>query len=159
MIKNVSANVSANVSKDSNGLFGQAAIARHNEVRSDEIKIVSRAQRDSHYQVDISKDMITLHGKKVHMVSCYARDAYLGRYIVKRNYFFTSEREKAANEAYDEIQTKMAALKDRYYNEVMEVSAISTQLKMVLDGVVSEIKIEEDSISTNINRSPLDNRR
>jgi len=151
--------VAANVSKTEGSIFGQAAKVNSSETRKDEIKVVSKAQRDSHYQIDISKDTISLHGKKVYMVSCYARDAYLGRYVVKRNYFFTSDRESYANEAYDEIMTKMAALKDRYYNDLIKVSAISTQLKGILDGVVSEIKMEEDSISTNINRSPLDNSR
>jgi hypothetical protein len=35
------------------------------------------------------------------MVSCYARDAYLGRYLIKRNFFYTAEREKFADNAYD----------------------------------------------------------
>lgn len=120
--------------------------------KKDEIKIVSKHIKDSHYQVDVSKDIITQDDKKVYMVSCYARDAYLGRYLIKRNYFFSDEREKFADNAYDEIMLKFGALKDRYYNEIIDVSAITTQMKKILDGVISEIQSEEDTIATNINR-------
>jgi len=122
------------------------------KTRSDEIKIVSRRQKDSHYQVDVSKDLITDNGRKIFMVSCYARDAYLGRYLIKRNYFYTEPREKSANEAYDEIITKMSALKDRYYSEVIGVQSISTQLKAILDGVISELQSDDDTLATNIKR-------
>jgi len=86
------------------------------------------------------------------MVSCYARDSYLGRYLIKRNYFYTKDREKSADSTYDEIMTKVAAIKDRYYNELIETPAIFTQIKQVLDGVISEIEIKENSIGTNIKR-------
>ena len=121
--------------------------------RKDDIKIVSKSVKDSHYQVDISKDFITKNGNKVIMVSCFAKDAYLGRYLIKRNFLYTIAREKYADQAYDEILTKISAIKDRYYNEVIDVSTIFAQIKQTLDGVVSEIKMEEDSISTNINRN------
>jgi len=120
--------------------------------RKDDVKIASKKIKDSHYQIDLSKDIVAQHGKKVFMVSCYARDAYLGRYLIKRNYFFTQDREEFADSAYDEILTKVSALKDRYYNDVIDVSEIFAQIKKTLDGVISEIKMEEDNVATNINR-------
>lgn len=120
--------------------------------RTESIKIVSKSVKDSHYQVDISKDVIQKEGKKIFMVSCYARDAYLGRYLIKRNYFYTIDREKFANNSYDEILTKIGSIKDRYYNEIIDVSGIFNQIKQVLDGVISEISINEDSIGTNVHR-------
>lgn len=122
--------------------------------RRDDIKIVSKNIKDSHYQIDISKDLIAKDGKKIIMVSCYARDAYLGRYLIKRNYFYTMDREEFADRSYDEILTKISDLRDRYYNDIINVSEIFAQTKKTLDGVISEIKIEEDSIGTNINRQP-----
>lgn len=112
--------------------------------RKEDIKIVSKNTRDSHYQVDISKDTITKNNKRVFMVSCYARDAYLGRYLIKRNYFFGTDREAAADAAYDEITNKMNAIKDRYYNEIIDVPTVSHQFITVLDGVVSELKIDDN---------------
>lgn len=122
-----------------------------NAERKDEIKIVSKSQKDSHYQIDISKDLVNKDKKSVFMISCYARDAYLGRYLIKRNFFYSGDREESANQAYEEILTKTAAIKERYYNEVIDVSDIFSQMKKMLDGVISEIKSEEDSVG-NINR-------
>lgn len=122
----------------------KTATIKKSSDKKDDIKIVSKMIRDSHYQIDISKDAITKQGKKLFMVSCYARDAYLGRYLIKRNYYFTADREASADNAYDEIFTKMAAIKERYYNEVIDVSSISTQFKKILDGVVSEIQSQEE---------------
>ena len=128
------------------GLASQASktAAIKSGSKTDTIKIVSKALKDSHYQVDVSKDVVKHKGKEVLMVSCYARDAYLGRYLIKRNYFFTPDREVAANQAYDEILTKVGALKDRYYQEILDVAGIFSQLKRVLDGVISEIDFKDD---------------
>jgi len=144
-VKNVLENLS-------NTDLNKTAIRKNSGDKREEIKIVSKHQKDSHYQIDISKDLISKDNKKIYMVSCYARDAYLGRYLIKRNYYFTQDREEFANAAYDEIMIKMASLKDRYYNDVIDVSGIFAQMKKVLDGVVSEIKSEEDSLPTNVNR-------
>lgn len=130
----------------------QKTATKKSKERKDEIKIASKTVRDSHYQIDISKDTIVKAGRRLHMVSCYARDAYLGRYLVKRNYYFTDARENAADEAYDEIVKKMASLKERYYEEVIGIEGMSTQMRKILDGVISEIESDEDTVSTNIKR-------
>ena len=128
-------------------------VAKKNTVeRTAEIKIASTSVKDSHYQIDISKDSIVRNGRNVFMVSCYARDAYLGRYLIKRNYFYSSEREKAADLTFDELVTKSAAIKERYHNEIINTPSILGQLRQTLDGVISELKIEEDSIGTNFQR-------
>jgi hypothetical protein len=129
----------------------QASISKKGD-RKDELKIVSKNLRDSHYQVDVSKDLINRDGKKVYMVSCYARDAYLGRYLIKRNFFFTPDRETSADDAYDEIMKKVASIKERYYSEVIGVAEIFAQFKKSLDGVISEVRFEEDELPTNVNR-------
>jgi hypothetical protein len=133
-------------------LTKQASINKNSQERRDDIKIVSKSIKDSHYQIDISKDIIQREGKKMIMVSCYARDAYLGRYLIKRNYFYTEDRNKFADNAYDEILTKMSDIKDRYYNEVIDVNGIFQQIKQSLDGVISELAIKEDSLGATVNR-------
>lgn len=136
------------LSVDSPDMSKIASINKNSMERRDDIKIVSKTVKDSHYQVDLSKDLIQREGRKMIMVSCYARDAYLGRYLIKRNYFYTEDRHKFADNAYDEILTKVGAIKDRYYNEIIDVSEIFKQLKQSLDGVISEIEIKEDTIGT-----------
>lgn len=138
--------------EDTSNSLTKQAINKNSSDRKDDIKIVSKNIKDSHYQIDISKDTIVRSGKRLYMVSCYARDAYLGRYLIKRNFLYTIDREAAADEAYDEILMKIKAIKNRYYEEIIDVPALFTQIKKTLDGVISEIKMEEDSISTNINR-------
>ena len=133
-------------------LTKQASINKNSQERRDDIKIVSKSIKDSHYQVDISKDIIQREGKRMIMVSCYARDAYLGRYLIKRNYFYTEDRNKFADNAYDEILTKVSDIKDRYYNEVIDVNGIFQQIKQSLDGVISELAIKEDSLGTTVKR-------
>lgn len=140
------------IASESNDLNKNASIRKNSAERRDDIKIVSKSVKDSHYQIDISKDVIQREGKKMIMVSCYARDAYLGRYLIKRNYFYTEDRNKFADNAYDEILTKVNDIKDRYYNDVIDVNGIFSQIKQSLDGVISEIEIKEDSIGTTIKR-------
>jgi hypothetical protein len=140
------------ISSESTELNKSASLNKNSVERRDDIKIVSKNIKDSHYQVDISKDIIQRDGKKMIMVSCYARDAYLGRYLIKRNYFYTEDRNKFADNAYDEILTKVSDIKNRYYQEVIDVSGIFAQIKQSLDGVISEIEMKEDSVGTNVKR-------
>ena len=135
----------------SNSDMNKISIRKNSREKKDEIKIVSKHQKDSHYQIDVSKDLIAKENQKAYMVSCYAKDAYLGRYLIKRNYYFTQDREEFADAAYDEIMLKISSVKDRYYNGLLDVSGIFAQIKKVLDGVVSEIKFEEDSFPTKAN--------
>jgi len=140
------------IASESTDLNKNASINKNSAERKDDIKIVSKSVKDSHYQIDISKDIIQRDRKKMIMVSCYARDAYLGRYLIKRNYFYTEDRNKFADNAYNEILMKINDIKDRYYNEVIDVQGIFAQIKQSLDGVISEIEIKEDSIGTNFKR-------
>ena len=139
------------VSTNSNGLNQQAA-TKTGESKKDEIKIVSKSVKDSHYQIDISKDIVAQDNKRVYMISCYARDAYLGRYLIKRNYFYTMDREKYADKAYDEILAKVGEVKERYYDGVIQTSGIFTQIEASLSGIISEIDMKEDSLGTTVSR-------
>ena len=145
-------NVKELVAKMTSETLNKNASMNKNMERNDEIKIASKHVKDSHYQIDISKDMISREGKRMIMISCFARDAYLGRYLIKRNYFYSEDRNKFADNAYNEILTKTQDIKDRYYNDVIDVSGIFAQMKKTLDGVISEIEIKEDSVGTNVNR-------
>lgn len=140
-------NALKNLSSDN---LNKTAINKNSIDKKDEIKIVSKHQKDSHYQIDVSKDLIVKNSKSVYMVSCYARDSYLGRYLIKRNYYFAQNREKFAEAAYEEIKLKMESLKDRYYNDLLDVSGIFSQMKKILDGVISEIKSEEDNFPSKV---------
>jgi hypothetical protein len=151
MVKKLSSQTDITAENNSS-LNKQSAQTKNAQERKDEIKIVSKSIKDSHYQIDVSKDLVNHNNQNLYMISCYARDAYLGRYLIKRNFFYTSAREKSADNAYNEIVAKMNDVKERYYSGIIDVSSLFTQMKKTLDGVISEIEMAEDSVATNINR-------
>ena len=69
------------LSSASSDMSKSSSMSKGFSERSDVVKIASKTVRDSHYQIDLSKDMVQRDGRKMIMVSCYARDAYLGRYL------------------------------------------------------------------------------
>ena len=146
MLSSLDLKMSKDSSQTLNDLVRNAKIDKSNSnsaERSESIKIASKQIKDSHYQIDVSKDEINHKGQRVFMVSCYARDSYLGRYLIKRNFYYPSNREKMADSAYEEIMTKMAQVKDRYYEGLIDPPAISAQFRTILDGVISEIEFDD----------------
>ena len=122
--------------------------------REETIKIASKEVKDSHYQIDISKDSIEKSGLKLHMVSAYVRDAYLGRYLVKRNFYYLNDNEDSANETFNELTNKCKKVKAKYHEDKCTVNSILTDVKNILTGVVSDMKFEkEDELGTTIHRN------
>ena len=122
--------------------------------REETIKIASKEVKDSHYQVDISKDLIEKSNIKLHMVSAYVRDAYLGRYLIKRNFYYLNDNEESANEVFDELTNKVKKIKAKYHEDKCTVSSILTDIRNILTGVVSDMKFEkEDELGTTVHRN------
>jgi hypothetical protein len=120
------------------------------EVQS--IKIASKKIEDSHYDIDIAKDRITRDGKKVIMVSAYLKEAYLGRYLIKRNYYFLDDNEDDANYVYNDLVAKSNRTKGRYYKEIIGVKGIFPEVKAFLDGVKGDLELDATSIGTTVVR-------
>lgn len=121
--------------------------------REDVIKIASKEIKDSHYQLDLSKEAVEKGGIKMFMVSAYLRDAYLGRYLIKRNYFYLADNERRANVVFDEIDSKVKEIKSKYYNDNLEVKAMTSEIFKFLQDIKSDIDIPEDDIGTTVKRS------
>lgn len=130
-----------------------AASNEKSSSREETIKIASKEIKDSHYQVDISKEPVEKNGMKLFMVSAYLRDAYLGRYLIKRNYFYLSDNEKKANDIFDEIGSKIRDVKSRYYKDGIAVKAITTEIFEKLQSIKSDIEIPENDLGTTVKRS------
>jgi len=127
-----------------------------NKDRSKEetIKIASKEVKDSHYQIDISKDKIEKSGMKLHMISVYARDAYLGRYLMKRNFYYLNDNEDGADETFDELTSKVRKVKAKYLEDKSTVNSILTDLKNILTGVISDMRFDnEDKVGTTVERN------
>lgn len=124
-----------------------------NSSREESIKIASKEIKDSHYQIDVSKDLIEKNGSKLIMISAYARDAYLGRYLTKRNYYYLLVNDKQADDSFEEICGKMRRIKQNYYDGKTTVKSIVSDVMNVLKGVVCDMKFEEeDDIGTTVKR-------
>jgi len=116
------------------------------------VKIASKKIKDSHYDIDIAKDMIVSDGKSIIMVSAYVKEAYLGRYLIKRNYYFTSDNENDAEYIYNDLITKAKRTRDRYYSEKIGTKGIFPEVKAFLDGVKGDLELEPTSLGTTVVR-------
>jgi hypothetical protein len=112
--------------------------AKKDKSREETIKIASKEVKDSHYHIDVSKDSIEKSGIKLHMASVYARDAYLGRYLIKRNFYYLDDNENSADETFDELTNKIRKIKAKYHGDQCTVNGILTDVKNILTGVVSD---------------------
>lgn len=122
--------------------------------REQTVKIASKEIKDSHYQVDVSKDVVEKDGLGLIMVSAYFRDAYLGRYLIKRNYYFYPDNEDGADETFDEICGKMKKIKKNYYSGKTNVKSIFSDVHKTLHGIISDIKFDdEDELGTTVKRN------
>lgn len=127
--------------------------SKKSSAREETIKIASKEIKDSHYQIDISKNLVEKNGIKLYMVTAYATDSYLGRYLIKRNYYYLPDNEKEADTTFDEVSAKVKKIRDSYYKGNMEIKAISTDIIRVFQGVVSDMKFgSEDDIGTTVKR-------
>ena len=126
---------------------------KKNSSKEETIKIASKEVKDSHYQIDISKDTVEKDGNKLIMLSAYVRDAYLGRYRIKRNFYFLPDNEKASDDAFESICSNINRIKRNYYDGRTTVSSIFKDINSVLLGVVADMKFEEeDCIGTTVKR-------
>jgi hypothetical protein len=126
----------------SNGDISKFSSKQTTGDKHSELKIVSKHIKDSHYKVDVSKDEIVHKNKKVQMVSCYLMDSYIGQYLIKRNFFYLDD--KLADQAYDQINAQMNNLRSKFYKGDFKTTSIFPQAKKILDGVLSEIEINEE---------------
>jgi len=117
------------------------------------IKIASKEIKDSHYQVDVSKDMISKNGKKLIMISAYIREGYLGRYLMKRNYYYFPKNEKYADDTFAEIVNKVKRIKKSYHEGGIEIKGVTSNVYRIFDGIISDVKFDkEDDLGTNTKR-------
>lgn len=118
------------------------------------IKIASKAIQDSHYQVDVSKDLISKNGKKLIMVSAYIREGYLGRYLMKRNYYYFPKNESYADDTFAEIVSKVKRIKKSYHEGGIEIKGVTSNVYKIFEGIISDVKFkDEDEIGTNVRRN------
>jgi len=131
--------IQATTEDDSLSKFARNA----NGAREEHVTIASKERQDSHYQIDISKDMVTKHSKRLHLVSMYLRDAYLGRYMIKRNFFFLGDNPADANEMFEDMVKRANNIKRRYYDDKIPVNGIFAEIKAYTEGLRSDVEFKD----------------
>lgn len=122
--------------------------------KQETIHIASKEIKDSHYQVDVSKDTVNREGQDLIMVSVYARESYLGRYLIKRNFFYLPDNNDGADESFKEICAKMNKIKKSYHSGRINIKAVTSEMTRVVQGILSDIKFkEEDDLGTTVKRN------
>jgi hypothetical protein len=125
-----------------------------NGSREDTVKIASKKVEDSHYFIDVSKDTVTKKGKSLILVSAYMREGYLGRYMIKRNYFFLPDNNSDAEDTFGELTAKANKIKRRYYDDKIGVNEIFTEMKAAMDAARGDLEFEdEERAGTTVYRS------
>lgn len=116
------------------------------------IRIASKTIKESHYFIDVTSDTIQHHGRKMIMVCLFMREGYLGRYMIKRNFFYMPENSGEARETFRELARKAERLKGRYHDGSINVNDFMPEVKALLDGIRGDFEIEEDSIGSSAQR-------
>lgn len=131
-----------------------APVKKEFESKDVSIKIASKKVQDSHYQVDVSKDKVVKNGKDLIMISAYLKEGYLGKYLMKRNYYYLTKNESSANETFSEIVSKVKRIKKSYHEGGIEIKGVTSSVYKVFEGIISDVKFnEEDELGTNVRRN------
>jgi GMP synthase PP-ATPase subunit len=117
------------------------------------IKIASKDIKDSHYDIDVCKNRITKNGTSLIMVSAYMKEAYLGRYLIKRNYYFIESNSKDSDYIYADLIEKFNRIKTRYHDGKISSKEIFIEAKSLLDATKGDLSLDDNSdIGTTVRR-------
>lgn len=149
-----SVSTTTNITADAVVELGKTAAIK-GEIASKDItvKIASTAVKDSHYFMDVSLDPIKKADKSLVMVSFLMREGYLGRYMIKRCFYYLPSNIKEADSTYDELVRKSEGVKKRYLQGDMKPFDVMPQVKAFLDGVRGDFEFkDEDCLGTTVQR-------
>lgn len=119
------------------------------------IKIASKEIKDSHYDIDICKNRISKNGTSLIMVSAYMKEAYLGRYLIKRNYYFFDNNKKDSEYIYNDLVDKFKRIKTRYHEGKISSKEIFIEAKSLLDATKGDLQSDGEEIGTTVKRNDI----
>lgn len=125
------------------GLNKEAA-EKNGEDAEETVKIASKKIKDSHYFFDVAKTAVSRDGKSLIMVSAYMREGYLGRYLIKRNFYFLPDNGEEAADVYESLIKNCRRTKQRYYDDKISINDIFPEVKSFLDGTRGDLEDEEE---------------
>lgn len=115
------------------------------KVRKHDVRITSKKVQDSHYFIYLSLDEVKKYGKSVVLVSAYMQEGYLGRYLIKRNFYFLPKNKSTADDLFESMIGVFEVIKEKYYNEDIKITDIFPMVKKVLDESTGDLEPDKDS--------------
>ena len=147
---------SSHIPKEAVSELGKTTTASYaGEIKSRDVtvKIASTSVKDSHYFMDVSIDPIKKSDKSLTMVSLLLREGYLGKYMIKRCFYYLPTNAKEAEATYDELVRKAEGVKKRYLQGDSKPFDVLPQVKAFLDGVRGDFEFkDEDCLGTTVKR-------
>lgn len=130
-----------------------AAISGDAKSKDVTIRVASTSVKDSHYFMDVSMDPIRKSDKSLVMVSFLLREGYLGRYMIKRCFYYLPSNIKEADSTYEELVRKGEGVKRRYLQGDAKPFDVLPQVKAFLDGIRGDFEFkDEDCIGATVKR-------
>jgi len=124
------------------------------EIRQSHIVIVSKNTRDSHYESYIYSFGANKDGKDMQIVSYFMKELYLGRYLIKRNYYFLDK--KDAESMFEDLESETERVRDEYYDGKYSNSEVPVTIQNYLSDKSGDIEDEENSIGTTVKKQIKD---
>jgi hypothetical protein len=126
------------------------------DIKEDRVTFISKEIKDPHYEAYVSQAKIKKSGKSMRMVSYYVKENYLGRYLIKRNYYFYDKNKKEANNAYDILIDNTKKIRKKYYQEEIMSANIPQETQNLSNSMQGDFTFDsEDTLGTTVSRNHL----
>jgi hypothetical protein len=123
--------------------------------KSEVIKIVSKRIEHSHYHAYLALNDIMRDGKSWYMVSILLKDEYLGRYLVKRNYYFYPDNKDGARKCFYDLIDEMGGVRKSYYSDDIDIVNIQPEIRRITDNFKGDVNLEQDDLGTTVKRNSM----
>jgi len=134
------------------------AARKSSDIKEENILIVSKDIRDPHYESYVYSFVVKEDDRDIRIVSYFMKELYLGRYLIKRNFYFKEDNKKSANEMFENLLDKTEEIRDLYYSSKITNQAIFKHVENYLEESKSKSDFvnDDDSLGTTVNRKSED---
>jgi len=126
------------------------------EGMEEQIMFTSKEIEHPHYEVFTCLTTIKKNNKSLIMVSFYMKESYLGRYLIKRNFYFLKKSMGGAKKLYKNFVTETKKTRRDYYDDEIMHTEIVRLLQNYINESSGDFKSERDSIGTTVKRTQTD---
>lgn len=149
--------LSSKISFDEIGELKEAKKQIVNDNKDKEvITIISKEIKDPHYEIYIEIADMEKSDIDITTLSFYCKEAYLGRYLIKRDAYFLRKNKKEAIKAMRNLVQAINDIKQEYYDGNMICGEVSKALHNIAQAQTGDFTFKkEESIGTTVSRRHL----